>query len=312
MFLQLRQHHSNPVRTTFQCTGERFEIEVTHNNQNLGFKLKQLQSVFVRSRFGHEQSIDGLAPFIKKSGVQHVYTGKEQNTAGWSLDWVGPYSIPIYAKTSKMQYKHSSSGNHSNIISQTISSCHGDHHSIPISHHKMPYTGMMQTHKDTEILSFEEIANRENHQRAPQLGKTGIINQEKSIQTLSYTPCESQILVSEQKTDLTTTQNNVPFRVQTSQECTNDTHIIIPCSQSKTLELYTDVSGALHVLLGNKTYKFHPVSSQNTHTQKNTLALQTAPHKGWNTSFLQESSSEDLRITQTTTFEESGFIQTME
>ena len=307
-FLQLRQFHSNPVQNIFQCTSEYFQVKIAHDNQSRGLRMRQTQSVSIRSRLGHKPKLEGLAPFIKQSSTQHVYTGKEQNSTGWSLDWIGPHSIEIYAKEGNLHRSHLSSGNHSNSITQKISICHESHKVLPISHHKMPYSGIMQTHNDSEVVSFENLVQEENLKRAPQLGKTGPIDQSETSQILKSVVCDNQVLLSEQKTVLTTTQNNIPFHVKTNQECTHDTHIIIPCTRSKTLEIHTDSLGQLNVQLGMKKYTFTPVAQQKKHIQKANQPLQTNAHKDWNSSFLQELSSEQLQITQTVINEESGFL----
>lgn len=307
-FLQLRQSHSNPVQNSFQCISDRFQVEIAHENQSRGLHMRQMQSVSIRSRFGKKPELDGLAPFIKQNSTQHVYTGKDQNSAGWSLDWIGPHSIAIYAKEGNLHRSHLSSGNHSNSITQKISICHESQKALPLSHHKMPYSGMMQTHTGAEVVSFEELAKESKQQRDPQLGKTGPIEQTQTSQILQSVTCDNQVLFSEQKTVLTTTQNNVPFHVKSIQKCAHDTHIVIPCTRSKTLELYTDSLGHLNVQLGSKKYTFTPTAHQKEHTQKATQSLETNVQNDWNSSFLQEPSSEQLQIIQTVTYEESGFV----
>ena len=306
-FLQLRQFHSNPVQQIFQCKGNRFQLEVEHQNQSHGLSMRQSQSLFIRSQFGYKQKFEGLTPFIRTSGSQHSFIGKDQQSTGWSLDWIGTHSLSIYAKESTLQSKHLSDGNHSNTITQNLSLCHGDQDTIPISHHKMPYSGMMQTHQGLESLSFTEIAKEESQQRAPQLGKTGSINHHSAVPILNNSACNNQVLLSEQKTILTTTQNNTPFRVQSQQECTHNTHIIIPCNRDKTLDIQMDSIGNMEVSLGAKKYTFSGLSKSRTWTQKMTKTLQNEVHNGWKTSFHEESSSEELHITQTFVYEENGF-----
>ena len=153
----------------------------------------------------------------------------------------------------------------------------------------------------------QKLAHNKHQALSPQLGKTGSIDLETSLPKEQIATCSNQVLLSEQKISITTTQNEIPFRINAMQECSHHTQVLIPCTKTKTLEMQVDEQGKLMISLGAKNYLFEHISEQNTYVQETNRTLESDAHKDWKTSFQEESSAEDLQLSQTLTHGESGF-----
>ena len=303
--LQLRQFCSQPVHTTFSITGSRCSFLVEQKQSWDGLNIQQTQKMTMQWPFTSSTAFPEVGSFVRKKNLHYEFQARTQLSMGWQLSWIAPHSLPIYIEQELHNVAQSSTGNHANTLLLEASSHTNHQKNLPFSHHKMPYSGFVQTRNHHDLVDFFKDAHTYTLKNSPQLGKTPPF-QIKKLSKKSFTEASSNHVLSEFRS-VCQMIDNTPFSIASEQQRSSFPKVHIPLTESDTLIIESTKPNLMTLKFQDKSWDYTLQKKEEVHEYMTSFVVEDTKQQGWKNALVQDSISETLKQTLVETTAEVGW-----